>query len=65
MQQTDHSHSKEQVLDRLNAEHQALKTRLRELVRRLSLTSVEQVEYVQLKKLKLRAKDRIRMVQQN
>jgi uncharacterized protein YdcH (DUF465 family) len=52
-------------LDRLTAEHRAFKSRLRELEKHISLTSAEQVEYAQLKKLKLRTKDRIRLLRQN
>jgi uncharacterized protein YdcH (DUF465 family) len=53
---------KEALLARLTAEHRALKARLRELEKHIALTSAEQVEYAQLKKLKLRTKDRIRML---
>lgn len=56
--------TRDELLDQLNAEHRALKARLRELGRHISLTSAEKVEYAQLKKMKLRAKDRIRMLQQ-
>jgi hypothetical protein len=51
--------SKEELLDQLVAEHQQLKARLRALSRHVALTSAEQVEAAQLKKLKLLAKDRI------
>lgn len=51
--------SADDTLSALHAEHRALKARLRELERHISLTSAEQVEMAQLKKLKLRAKDRI------
>lgn len=61
-QSTTHSSPRQQQIDALYAEHRALKQRLRELDRHLSLTSAEQVEYVQLKKLKLRAKDQIRLL---
>lgn len=54
---------KEELLTRLTAEHRALKARLRELGRHISLTSAEKVEYAQLKKMKLRTKDRIRMLE--
>lgn len=40
-------------------EHRHLDERLRILETRRSLTSAEQVEYAQLKKQKLRAKDRL------
>ncbi|HET6612189.1 MAG TPA: YdcH family protein [Kofleriaceae bacterium] len=53
---------RQQKLDELVAEHRALKERIRQLDRHLSLTSEEQVEYMQLKKLKLRAKDQIRLL---
>ncbi len=53
---------KEALIEQLTAEHRALKARLRELEKHISLTSAEQVEYAQLKKLKLRTKDRIRML---
>lgn len=52
--------AKEDLLDRLSAEHAAIKERLRELGRHISLTSAEQVEYAQLRKMKLATKDRIR-----
>ena len=52
--------SKEDLLDQLSAEHAAIKERLRQLGRHLSLTSAEQVEYAQLRKMKLATKDRIR-----
>lgn len=65
MQQSRDGVSKDDLLGELTAEHQALKERLRELSRHLSLTSAEQVEYAQLKKLKLRTKDRIHSLQQN
>lgn len=55
----------QEQLDRLTAEHRAFKSRLRELDKHISLTSAEQVEYAQLKKLKLRTKDRIRLLSQN
>lgn len=51
-------------MHQLVAEHRAIKARLRELDRHLSLTSAEQVEYSQLKKMKLRAKDRLRLLEQ-
>jgi hypothetical protein len=55
---------KANLINQLTAEHRAIKARIRELNKHLSLTSAEQVEYAQLKKLKLRAKDRIRMLEQ-
>jgi uncharacterized protein YdcH (DUF465 family) len=56
---------KASLIEQLTAEHRALKARLRELEKHIALTSAEQVEYAQLKKLKLRTKDRIRMLGQN
>lgn len=50
---------KNELLEQLVAEHQQLKARLRALNRHVALTSAEQVEVAQLKKMKLRAKDRI------
>lgn len=60
---TNSTPTKEELLTRLTAEHRALKERLRELGRHISLTSAEKVEYAQLKKMKLRTKDRIRMLE--
>jgi len=51
------------LINELTAEHRAIKARIRELNKHLALTSAEQVEYAQLKKLKLRAKDRIRLLE--
>ena len=65
MQQKSGTELTTDQLDELNEEHRAIKARIRELDKHLSLTSAEQVEYVQLKKLKLRTKDRILMLQQN
>lgn len=53
------------LLERLVAEHRALEERLRELDRHVSLTSAEQVEYSQIKKQKLRTKDRMRLLQES
>ena len=55
--------SKEDLLNQLSDEHRAIKERLRELGRHLSLTSAEQVEVAQLKKMKLATKDRIRALE--
>jgi hypothetical protein len=55
--------SKDDILTRLTAEHRAIKERLRQLDRHISLTSAEQVEYAQLKKMKLATKDRIRALE--
>jgi uncharacterized protein YdcH (DUF465 family) len=46
-------------VERLRARHDEIEKRLSELERHLSLTPDEQVERSQLKKEKLRAKDRI------
>jgi hypothetical protein len=54
------STSKKELLEMLSQEHRILEERLRELGRHIALTSAEKVEYAQLKKMKLRAKDRIR-----
>lgn len=55
--------SKQELLTRLTHQHRALKQRLRELDKHLSLTSAEQVERAQLKKMKLRTKERILRLQ--
>ncbi|HUH02249.1 MAG TPA: YdcH family protein [Kofleriaceae bacterium] len=55
----------QELIDQLTAEHRALKARLRELEKHKAMTSAEQVEYAQLKKMKLLAKDRIRVLVQN
>ena len=59
VERMDHGQSKTHQLAKLNEEHRSLKARLRALGRHLSLTSAERVEYAQLKKMKVRAKDRI------
>jgi uncharacterized protein YdcH (DUF465 family) len=46
-------------MERLKARHDEIEKRLSELERHLSLTPDEQVERSQLKKEKLRAKDRL------
>ena len=51
--------SKQQQLERLSAEHRALKARVHELEGHLSLTSQEQIELQRLKKLKLHTKDQL------
>lgn len=56
---------KEALIERLTAEHRALKARLRELEKHIALTTAEQVEYAQLKKLKLQMKDRLRLLERN
>jgi len=53
------------ALDRLVAEHTALKARLRELDKHISLTTQEKIEYARLKKLKLRTKDKIQILAQS
>ncbi len=60
-----HNTSDNSLLDQLTAEHQAMKTRLRELEKHRVLTSAEQIEYAQLKKNKLRTKDKIRILLKN
>ena len=57
--------SLDNLLDSLTAQHEQLKSRLRELEKHVSLTTAEQLEYSRLKKLKLRTKDRIYQLQQN
>ena len=52
--------SKQALIDRLAAEHRAMKIRVRELGGQIALTSAERAEYEQLKKMKLRTKDRLR-----
>jgi len=56
--------NKERLIQQLTAEHRAIKARIRELDKHVALTSAERVEYSQLKKLKLRAKDRMRLLEQ-
>ncbi|HVK77478.1 MAG TPA: YdcH family protein [Kofleriaceae bacterium] len=51
--------SKDQVLASLIEEHRRLDDRLRSLDGQRFLTSAEQIEYGQLKKMKLLTKDRI------
>jgi uncharacterized protein YdcH (DUF465 family) len=46
-------------IERLRARHDEIEKRLSELERHLSLTPDEQIERSQLKKEKLRAKDRV------
>jgi uncharacterized protein YdcH (DUF465 family) len=48
--------------EKLKARHDEIEKRLSELERHLSLTPDEQVERVQLKKEKLRAKDRLALL---
>jgi uncharacterized protein YdcH (DUF465 family) len=55
--------SRQEQLARLTDQHRALKERLKELDKHLSLTSAEQVERAQLKKMKLRTKERILRLQ--
>ena len=57
--------TRRELIDQLTAQHRALKERIRELDRHLSLTSSERVEYARLKKLKLRTKDQIQLLQAN
>lgn len=51
--------ARDEMVAALIEEHRHLDERLRILETRRSLTSAEQVEYAQLKKQKLRAKDRL------
>ena len=57
------SSSKQELMSQLAEEHRAIKERLRQLGRHISLTSAEQVEYAQLKKMKLATKDRMRALE--
>ncbi len=63
MQSNRSGDQKQVLINELTAEHRAIKARIRELDKHIALTSAEQVEYAQLKKLKLRAKDRIRLLE--
>jgi len=54
---------KQHLMNRLSAEHRVLKVRIRQLVKHKMLTSAEQVEYLQLKKLTLRTKDHMAQLQ--
>lgn len=54
----------EEEMARLKERHTEIERRLAELERHLSLTSDEQLERVQLKKEKLRSKDRIAILAQ-
>ena len=51
--------SRDEIVAALLEEHRSLDERLRSLETQRFLTSTEQVEYTQLKKQKLRAKDRL------
>jgi uncharacterized protein YdcH (DUF465 family) len=51
--------SNQQKLERLMAEHRALKERVHQLEQHLSLTTSEQLELARLKKLKLHTKDQL------
>ena len=51
--------SPESLVRDLSAEHRRMDERLKVLERQISLTAAEQVEYAQLKKQKLFAKDRL------
>lgn len=59
MQAGDIGESQTEKLERLAAEHRALKERVHELEQHLSLTSSEQIELARLKKLKLQTKDQL------
>lgn len=65
MQTDSYGESKEQVLDRLAAEHRALKAQVHKLAGHVSLTSDEQFELARLKKLKLHTKDRLYTVRRS
>jgi DNA-binding ferritin-like protein len=52
--------SNDDLLDQLSAEHAAITERLRHLGRHATMTSAEQVEYAQLREMKLHTVDRIR-----
>ncbi len=52
-------------ISRLTDEHRALKARIRELDKHISLTSAERVERAQLKKMKLRTKEQLLLLKQN
>jgi uncharacterized protein YdcH (DUF465 family) len=54
--------TREEMVAALIEEHRRLDERLRTLETQRFLTSAEQVEYAQLKKRKLRAKDRITLL---
>ena len=57
------SMDREALLEKLKAEHRALDMRLAELDAHISLTSEEQIEWHQVKKLKLAKKDQILALQ--
>lgn len=63
MQAGSFGESKKQMMDRLTAEHRALKARVNELEGHISLTSQEQFELARLKKLKLHTKDQLYTLQ--
>ncbi|MCG8417407.1 MAG: YdcH family protein [Proteobacteria bacterium] len=65
MQVASFDRPKQEEITRLTDEHRALKARLRELDKHISLTSAEQVERAQLKKMKLRTKEKLLRLQQN
>lgn len=64
MQTVSERLSKQDQLSKLNDEHRALKERLRDLDRHISLTSAERVERAQLKRQKLKTKEQILRLQQ-
>ena len=65
MQTESHGLDSQDEIERLTSQHRTLKVRLKELDRRLSLTSAERVERAQIKKMKLLTKDRILRLQQS
>lgn len=56
---------RQEEISRLTLEHRELKARIRELDKHISLTSAERVERAQLKKMKLRTKERLLRLQEN
>ena len=56
---------RQEQISQLADEHRALKARIRELDKHISLTSAERVERAQLKKMKLRTKERLLRLQEN
>ncbi len=58
-------HARQGEIARLTDEHREIKARLRELDRHISLTSAERVERAQLKRLKIRTKDKLIRLQES
>ena len=61
---TTATESNRNLLEELEREHATLKARVAELSSLPTMTADEKVEYQQLKKKKLRTKDRIRLLEQ-